>query len=95
MDIKIERRAEIALRSLGASERKQALNSINKLAGSPSDRFLSGLEFQKIRTESGEELFIHRAGRRMRLVLSRDSSGWILEDIVDHDRLETLLHSPG
>lgn len=92
MDLRIERRAEIALRSLQKSEQKHIDRALNELVafdqatlrhGSKIHMLMSGL--------SGRKLFIYRGSPKLRLVLSFEDETCVLEDIVDHDRLDQLV----
>lgn len=96
MHLRIERRAEIALRSLQKIEQKHIDRALNELLAldqatlrhSPKIHVLmSGL--------SGRKLFVYRGSPKLRLVLSFEGETCILEDIVDHDRLGRLVKREG
>lgn len=89
MELRVERRAEIALRSLQKTDQRQIQKALNDLSSADraSLRNNSKIHMLVVRM-SGVKLFTYRANARLRLVLSFDNETCILEDIVDHDRLE-------
>ena len=91
MNITIQRRAEIALRSLSQNEKGQLERALNKLTSLSPAEFYIRPEIQKLISASGEKLYSLIGSRRLRIILSVDADSCIVEDILDHDRLEQLL----
>ena len=95
MNLLLERRSEIALRSLRGVDRSQVVRMLDLLqAVSPSELPQQQL-VQKVRLADSQHLFIARAGRRLRLLLSLEGENCRVLDIVDHDRLERILLERG
>ena len=91
MDLQIRRRAEIALRSLQKVERKQIERSLDELLASDRVSLSSNPKFRLLAAGfSGKKLVVYRGSTKLRLVLSFEGDTCILEDVVDHDRLDQL-----
>jgi hypothetical protein len=95
MRIIIRKRAEIALRSLDKPDRDRANRALGTLQNSELREILRTGKITRLNTISSENLYSYRAGLRLRLVLSRTDGEWILEDVVDHDRLLRILPKGG
>jgi len=91
MNITMQRRAEIALRSLSQTEKGQLERALNKLTSLSPTEFYKRPEIQKLISASGEKLYSLIGSRRLRIILSVNADSCIVEDILDHDRLEQLL----
>ena len=90
MKIVIQRRAKIALRSLQQSEKKQIANALAQIEIiQPKDVF----KITKIKKINAfdKNLYIYRGNQRLRLVLSIQDDICIVEDILDHDKLNRLV----
>jgi hypothetical protein len=89
MDLSIQRRAEITLRSLSPSERKKVNNSLNKLRLLADKKLLPAGGLRKLKSV---DLYSYPTGlkRRLRIILSKNDSGWVVEDIMDHDKYSRL-----
>ncbi|MFM8295649.1 MAG: hypothetical protein ACKN9E_14030 [Microcystaceae cyanobacterium] len=83
MDLSIQRRAEITLRSLSPSERKKVLHKLHLL----TDAELSYA--REIRKLQSTDLYSYPAGR-LRIILSKNDTEWVVEDIIDHDKYRRL-----
>ena len=95
MNLLLERRSEIALRSLRVVDRNQVLRTLDLLkAVSPSELNQQRL-VQKVRLVDSQHLVIAQGGRRLRLLMSLEGENCRVLDIVDHDRLERILHERG
>lgn len=90
MQLRIERRAEIALRSLQKKEQKQIERALEKFGTYDQATLRAKVHMIFTRT-SGRRLFVYRGGIRLRLVLSFNDDSCVIEDIVDHDRLNRLV----
>ena len=93
MEIRIQRRAEIALRSLQRSEQKQIIKALNKISSVTSKDLFQIPNFHKLRGELRQNLYVYRGSENLRLVLSVRDNVCTVEDIVAHDKLDRLLHS--
>ncbi|MGL5033329.1 MAG: hypothetical protein ACRC6M_05960 [Microcystaceae cyanobacterium] len=83
MDLSIQQRAEITLRSLSPSERKRVLHKLHLLTD--TKLFYSG----EIRKLQSTDLYSYSAGH-LRIILSKNDDGWVVEDIMDHDKYRRL-----
>ena len=91
MDIIIQRRAEIALRSLKQNEQKQIRKALAQIKSvEPKDLFKVP-NLRKLRKELGKNLYWYRGNERLRLVLSINENVCTVEDIVSHDKLNRLV----
>ncbi len=107
MNLSVQRRAEITLRSLSPSERKKVNNSLDELrllTDTPSlptgglrklksvdlYRYPKGL--RGLRKLKSVDLYSYPTGlkHRLRIILSKNDSGWVVEDIMDHDKYNRL-----
>jgi len=86
----IQKRAEIALRSLEDGEQKRLLSAIEKLDGLDVDILKTKGKIRKFPSPD-EPLYIYRGTQRLRILLSRQKNIWIVEDIVAHDRLKRII----
>jgi hypothetical protein len=92
MYLRIERRAEIALRSLQKIEQKHIDRALNELLASDMATIRQSPKIHMLASGfSGRKLFVYRGSRKLRLVLSVDNETCVVEDIVDHDRLDRLI----
>ena len=89
MDLSVQRRAGIILRSLSPSEQKKVNNSLNKLRLLAQTKSLPAEGLCKLKSLN---LYSYPTGlkRRLRLILSKNDSEWVVEDIMDHDRYNRL-----
>lgn len=96
MQLRIERRAEIALRSLQKMERKYIDRALGELLAVDRVNLQRGPKIHMLMSStSGRKLFVYRGSPKLRLVLSFDNEICVLEDIVDHDRLDRLVKREG
>jgi hypothetical protein len=92
MQLRIERRAEIALRSLQKIEQKHVDRALNELLAVDQATLHHSPKIHMLVVGlSGRKLFVYRGSPKLRLVLSFDGQTCVLEDIVDHDRLGLLV----
>ena len=91
MNITIQRRAEIALRSLEQDEKKQVLKSIEQIKSIPPNSLFQIFKLQKLSNGLDENLYVYRASHRLSLILSVKDSVCIIEDILAADRLDRLV----
>ncbi len=93
MNVQLEDRAEIALRSLDPPERRQVEQAIQVLEKTDLSALNGSQKLKALKLPSTEKLYSFRASKMLRLILSAHPSQWIIEDIMGHDRLSRLLHS--
>lgn len=88
----IQRRAEIALRSLQTTDRKRVERALQELIAADRSELSGNPKFKSLKSErSGMHLFVYRGTPKLRLVVSfPDSDTCLVQDIVDHDRLDRL-----
>jgi len=92
MQIQIQRRAEIALRSLQKLERKQIDRALKELLASDRAALNSNLKFHLLASGfSDKKIAVYSGGPNLRLVLTFEDERCTLEDIVDHVRLDRLV----
>lgn len=96
MDLQFQRRAEIALRSLQKGDQRRIERALTELRASDRLSLSSNPKFRLVATGfSGNKIAVYRATKRLRLVLSFEADACIIEDIVDHDRLDRLVKREG
>jgi len=95
MEIQMTGRAEIALRSVDPTERQRVLNVIKELRTLSPLQMIGSRNFQQLKTVSDEKLYTYRASPRLRIILSKTESAWMVEDIVDRERLDQILPKRG
>ena len=90
MDIIMQRRAKIALRSLEQNEQKQILKALEQIELTQSKDLFQIPQLKKLRNLD-ENLYMYRGSHRLRLVLSIQGDVCIVEDILAHDKLDRLI----
>lgn len=96
MHLHIERRAEIALRSLQKTEQKHINRALKELLAFDQVTLRHSPKIHVLTSDlSGRKLFVYRGSPKLRLVLSFEGETCVLEDIVDHDRLGRLVKREG
>jgi hypothetical protein len=97
MKVELQRRAEIALRSLQGVDRKQVLRAIQVLEISDRSALQAGGKLRLIRLgQRGKVLFLYVASPKFRFVISfRDADYCIVQDILHHDQIERLVKYEG
>lgn len=95
MHLDIRKTAEVALRSLPNTEQRQMLRVLDSLSSSSQAEFSRDPKAHKLVTRSGERLYSYRGSQKLRIVLSIHGDSLVVEDIVDHDRLERMLSHRG
>lgn len=92
MQLRIERRAEIAMRSLQKIEQKQIDRALKELI--TLDKPTLSQNPKLILHPSGilsRKIYVYRGSPKLRLVITFDGDTCVIEDVVDHDRLDRLL----
>jgi hypothetical protein len=91
----MRKRAEVAYGSLDMAERRPVDRALDALLSTSLQELIQSGKIRKFKASSGFDLYIYRCGPRLRLVLSRNRTLWMVEDIVDHDRLLRILTKAG
>ena len=92
MDFVLHRRAEVAIRSLGLVEQKEITRSLDQIHSLLPEKLKQNPKVRKALNASGENIYIYRGSQRLRLVLSINENLCTVEDIVEYDDLDRLLH---
>jgi hypothetical protein len=90
MQITVQRRAEVALRSLDARDRNKVMGVLSRLEQSGFQQLHDSGLVHKMRQAPGVNLYVMRATTQLRIVLSFQNDKVVIEDIVPHDRLDRL-----
>jgi plasmid maintenance system killer protein len=90
MDITLQRRAEIAQRSLALAEKKRVATVLETLVAANPQEILSSEKLTKLSEGALGKLYAYQINRRLRLIISWNEDKWCVEDIVDYDRLNRL-----
>ena len=91
MQVVLQRRAEVALRSLHEREKKRIARAIDMIADSDRRTLLQSGHVKKI-AMPGPDLYVYKAGLKMRLILSFEfeEEVCVVEDILSHDAFTQL-----
>lgn len=96
MEIVIEHRAEIALRSLNRNERKQISAALKKISAVTLNKLSQIPNLHKFNAlEKLYEYRISTGNQRLSLVCSFEIGKCIIEDVVAQDKLKRLLLNLG
>jgi hypothetical protein len=90
MELVIQQRAEIAIRSLSRFEQTQVRWALDEISAVASNDLYQSAKFRKLRVGSGETFYVYRGNPRLRLLLSIHGDRCTIEDVVDHDKLSRL-----
>jgi hypothetical protein len=90
MNVQRQRRAEIALRSLSKTERKQLEHILDTLTPLSSLEFYQNPNIDKLTSGSGRTLYVLKGTLNLRIILSVNAETCMVEDIFDHNDLEQL-----
>ena len=94
MNIIIERRAEIALRSLESNEQQEISKALNIISSVTSNELPQILDLHQVNKSSEENIYEYRVStgkQKLSLVCSFQRKKCIVEDVVAQDKLERLL----
>lgn len=95
MQVRLERRAEIAFRSLSPIEQRHIARAMDEISSASPEELRLSRKLHKVLAASGEGLYVFRGSQRLRLVLSIEGDSCTIEDVVDHDKLNRLLVKRG
>jgi hypothetical protein len=93
MKLILQRRAEIAMRSLGKREQSQIVAALGVLSSADPRSLGHRPQIRRIRGVIGENLYSYRIGREYSLLFSLQGDTCIIEDVVAHDRLDRLMRA--
>lgn len=85
--VTIERRAEIALRSLDRAERSRVESALVMLGRTKPSQWMESGKIKALRPDLPNRLYSLRVSRLGVILSAANQSQWVVEDIVDHDRL--------
>lgn len=91
MNLLLERRAEIALRSLRGVDQKQVHRALAHLEALAPDKIFHDYKIHRFAASLREPLYVYGGAMRLRLILKIEGVDCRIIDIVDHDRLDRLL----
>jgi|GEM_PF-2526132 len=96
MNIFLQRRAEIALRSLDKIEQNRIIRSLSNIEAIDRVNLIQDPNIRKLATGfSGKKLYSYKGSPKLRLILSFEEDVCTVEDIIDHDRLGRLIAQRG
>ena len=96
MEVLIQRRTEVAIRSLGQSEQKHILRALIELQSIDFKELNRHPKVYKLSAGySKVDLYIYRGSPKLRLIFLAKGDSCIIEDVIHHDRLKRLFHEKG
>ncbi|MFZ0773133.1 MAG: hypothetical protein WCA49_17655 [Candidatus Sulfotelmatobacter sp.] len=95
MNVQLEGRAEIALRSLDPQEREKVHAALQVLQKTDPGKLKGSQKLRALKLASQEKLYSFRVNKILRLILSAGPSQWTVEDIMAQDRLARFLPASG
>jgi mRNA-degrading endonuclease RelE of RelBE toxin-antitoxin system len=90
MNVRLQDRAEVALRSLDPPQQEKVHAAIQVLERNDLGKLKGSQKLRALKLASQERLHSFRVNNMLRLILSASPSQWIVEDIMQHDRLARL-----
>jgi mRNA-degrading endonuclease RelE of RelBE toxin-antitoxin system len=90
MNVRLQDRAEVALRSLDPPQQEKVHAAIQVLERNDLGKLKGSQKLRALKLASQERLYSFRVNNMLRLILSASPSQWIVEDIMQHDRLARL-----
>lgn len=94
MRLVLERRAEIALRSLSPTEQKQLSRAMDEIRATDPQEFYRSPKVHRFIAASGDALYSYKGNRGLRLILSVNADTCTVEEVAHHDRIMPLLKQP-
>jgi plasmid maintenance system killer protein len=89
--VQLEGRAEIALRSLDQPEQEKVQAALQVPDKTDLGKLMGSQRLRALKVASQETLYSFRVNKILRLILSASPSQWVVEDIMQRDRLARLL----
>lgn len=91
MEINIQRRAKIALRSLHQNEQEQILKALEKLQSFQFQDIDKIETLKELPNNSNKNLYTYPGNYELRLILSIKNNVCVIEDILAYDKLDRLV----
>lgn len=91
MDVYIEKRAEVALRTLSSSDQRKVEKTLQHLSSIVPKQLTLSNDIRALRVASGQMVYIARVGRALRMVFSIKGNDCFVQDIVHRDRIERIV----
>jgi mRNA-degrading endonuclease RelE of RelBE toxin-antitoxin system len=91
MNVQLQDRAEVALRSLDPPEREKIRAALRELERTDLGEGERTRKLRALKLASQAKLYSFNAGRILRLILSYSPSKWVVEDIMLRDGLARFL----
>jgi mRNA-degrading endonuclease RelE of RelBE toxin-antitoxin system len=91
MNVQLQDRAEVALRSLDPPEREKIRTALRELEKTDLAKGEHSRKLRTLKLASQAKLYSFSAGRIFRLILSYSPSKWVVEDIMLRDGLARFL----
>jgi mRNA-degrading endonuclease RelE of RelBE toxin-antitoxin system len=88
MQVLLQRRAEVALRSLDKIEQSRILRAMHTISETDQKAIQRLPHVKKLQWQG---FYVYRSSAKMRLIISFDGDVCVVEDIVSHDSLERFL----
>jgi hypothetical protein len=86
----LERRAEIAIRSLRQVEQAQVRRALDEIGAIAPNELRQSLKFQNFRGGSDEIFYVYSGTPSLMLILSINGDKYTIEDVIDRDKLSRL-----
>ncbi|HEV3305731.1 MAG TPA: hypothetical protein VGZ91_04760 [Candidatus Sulfotelmatobacter sp.] len=81
------------MRSLDATEEAAVAKALDYLRGTSTTEALNSHKLHVLRLPTPDRFYSFRATPRLRLVLALSQTEWLVEDILDHRRIDRLLRA--
>ncbi len=96
MQILIQHRAEISLRSLSKVEQNRIARALDEIKTADPTLLYRSPKLHRLNTGYSEKkLYVYRGSLNLRLILSFEDDTCTVEDVVDYDRLDRLTGKRG
>lgn len=91
MQLVMKQRAEVSFRSLNPVEQRQLSRALDEIRAAEPLDFHHNHKLRKLVAASGDKLYAYKGNPDLRLILTVNDDTCTVEDVVDHDRLDSLL----
>lgn len=91
MELYVQERVEIAIRSLNNTERLKVRRALGRIAAATFEQLCSSGNLSKLPAQSGQNLYSYRAVDRLHLVLAISGQRATVEDLANEVLLDRLL----
>jgi hypothetical protein len=88
VDLTVSRRAETAIRSLASKEEADVKRWLTYLQKTPPAEVMQAHRMKRLHLPGPGNFYSLRATGELRLILSLERNGWVVEDIFDRERVE-------